>query len=225
LCRVRSGPGRRGASYFSESGRLGGALSAEKCGDSCFRFTNPLQNKVGDLIVERELAQRSSFKKFSRPAAMASLLNPSLGSSNKQMNAPLSRIPIVATALIMRWLGSEQNCLPKFNSNMNRLPMYRRYERGAAAIPGTGMLNRIAESPQFVKPQAKLSTVLAGSEGDWCESLAPGGYDPIRPSPDGAGMESVAGPRSSAMIVGQVSDPLWLPVDGNVHRYEWGGSR
>jgi len=46
-------------------------------------------------------------------------------------------------------------------------------ERGAAAIPGTGMLNRIAESPQFVKPQAKLSTVLAGSEGDCCESLAP----------------------------------------------------
>jgi len=36
------------------------------------------------------------------------------------------------------------------------------------------MLNRIAESPQFVKPQAKLSTVLAGSEGDWCESPAPG---------------------------------------------------
>jgi amino acid adenylation domain-containing protein len=47
-------------------------------------------------------------------------------------------------------------------------------ERCAAAIPGTGMLNRIAESPQFVKPQAKLSTVLAGSEGDYCESLAPG---------------------------------------------------
>jgi len=46
-------------------------------------------------------------------------------------------------------------------------------ERGAAAIPGTGMLNRIAESPQFVKPQAKLSTVLAGSEGDWCVSPAP----------------------------------------------------
>jgi len=37
-------------------------------------------------------------------------------------------------------------------------------ERGAAVIPGTGMLNRIAESPQFVKPQAKLNTVLAGSE-------------------------------------------------------------
>jgi len=34
------------------------------------------------------------------------------------------------------------------------------------------MLNRIAESPQFVKPQAKLSTVLAGSEGDFCESHA-----------------------------------------------------
>jgi len=34
------------------------------------------------------------------------------------------------------------------------------------------MLNRIAESPQFVKPQAKLSTVLAGSEGDCCESHA-----------------------------------------------------
>jgi len=48
-----------------------------------------------------------------------------------------------------------------------------RCERGAAAIPGTGMLNRIAESPQFVKPQAKLSTVLAGSEGDWCVSPAP----------------------------------------------------
>jgi len=47
-------------------------------------------------------------------------------------------------------------------------------ERGAAAIPGTGMLNRIAESPQFVKPQAKLSTVLAGSDGDWCVSPAPG---------------------------------------------------
>jgi len=46
-------------------------------------------------------------------------------------------------------------------------------ERGAAAIPGTCMLNRIAESPQFVKPQAKLSTVLAGSEGDWCVSPAP----------------------------------------------------
>jgi len=46
-------------------------------------------------------------------------------------------------------------------------------ERSAAAIPGTGMLNRIAESPQFVKPQAKLSTVLAGSEGDWCVSPAP----------------------------------------------------
>jgi len=37
------------------------------------------------------------------------------------------------------------------------------------------MLNRIAESPQFVKPQAKLSTVLAGSEGDCCESPAPNG--------------------------------------------------
>jgi len=34
------------------------------------------------------------------------------------------------------------------------------------------MLNRIAESPQFVKPQAKLITVLAGSEGDFCESPA-----------------------------------------------------
>jgi bacitracin synthase 1 len=47
-------------------------------------------------------------------------------------------------------------------------------ERSAAAIPGTGMLNRIAESPQFVKPQAKLSTVLAGSEGDCCVSSAHG---------------------------------------------------
>jgi len=48
-------------------------------------------------------------------------------------------------------------------------------DKGAAAILGTGMLNRIAESPQFVKPQAKLSTVLAGSDGDWCESPAPNG--------------------------------------------------
>jgi len=39
-------------------------------------------------------------------------------------------------------------------------------------IPETCMRNRIAESPQFVKPQAKLSTVLAGSEGDFCESPA-----------------------------------------------------
>jgi len=49
------------------------------------------------------------------------------------------------------------------------------------------MLNRIAESPQFVKPQAKLSTVLAGSEGDCCESHAPTGglaptlYQPLNP--------------------------------------------
>jgi len=28
-----------GDSFFSESGRLGGAVSAEECGDSCFRFT------------------------------------------------------------------------------------------------------------------------------------------------------------------------------------------
>jgi len=59
-----------------------------------------------------------------------------------------------------------------------------RCERGAAAIPGTGMLNRIAESPQFVKPQAKLSTVLAGSEGDWCVSPAPYQSPPTtHPSP------------------------------------------
>ena len=64
----------------------------------------------------------------------------------------------------------------KFNSNMKRQLRNRHmYERGAAAIPGTCMRNRIAESPQFVESQAKLSTVLAGSEGDCCESHAPKG--------------------------------------------------
>jgi len=37
------------------------------------------------------------------------------------------------------------------------------------------MLNRIAESPQFVKPQAKLITVLAGSEGRAEEPYASSG--------------------------------------------------
>jgi len=50
----------------------------------------------------------------------------------------------------------------QMNAPLGRVPILS----SALNLQRLSMLNRIAESPQFVKPQAKLSTVLAGSEGE-----------------------------------------------------------